>query len=222
MEADKGLGGKQTDDPLLPISAGMHLKWKWLTFKCNSQNHKTDETWEPKQIFHPNWSRLSSGDVSGMMARRRLACVDGSSWNPRRCVWTGETQEIADRTEKWLFCLIRDFDPCALTSLFAAFVFVFVRSSDPRASAGAARCNNAGGIRHQRAPEARHQDMSHSMQTQPPRMSRSKNITRTNSRDGSFEVRQRILHRSVLTPFKHWMTSSRPREGNNDAISDYN
>lgn len=49
-----------------------------------------------------------------------------------------------------------------------------------------------------------------------------KNIIWTNNRDGSFEVRQRIIHRSLLTLFKRCMTSSRPREGNNDAISDDN
>lgn len=150
IEANKGLGGKQTDDPLLPISAGMHLKWKWLIFKCNSRNHKTDETWEPKQICHPKWARLSSGDVLGMIAWRRLACADGSSWNPQRSVWTSETQEIADRTEKWLFCVIHDFDPC--TDVFVRRVCVCAcLSLDLRASAGAAHWNNAGGIRHQRA-----------------------------------------------------------------------
>lgn len=226
IEADKGLGGKQTDDPLLPISTGMHLKWKWLTFKCNSQNHKTDETWEPKQIFHPNWSRLSSGDVSGMIARRRLACVDSSSRNPRRCVWTGETQEIADRTEKWLFCLIHDFDLCAdvFVRRVCVCVCVELRSSCLRRSCTLQQCRRyqtsacSGGVSPNHEP-------LHAKEPPPggrDRMSRSKNITWTNSRDGSFEVRQRILHRSVLTLFKHWMTSSRPREGNNDAISDYN
>lgn len=123
IEANKGPGGKQTDDPLLPISAGMHLKWKWLTFKCNSWNHKTDETWEPKQIFHPKWARLSSGDVFGMIAWRRLACAGGSSWNPQRSVWTSETQEIADQTEKWLLCVVHDCDPG--TDVFVRRVCVY-------------------------------------------------------------------------------------------------
>lgn len=140
-------------------------------------------------------------------------CVDRRDARNRRPDW-----EVTFLSYSWLWSVRAD----VFVRRVCVCVCVCVRSSDPRASAGAARCNNAGGIRHQHAPEARHQDMSHSMQTQPPRMSRSKNITRTNSRDGSFQVRQRILHRSVLTPFKHWMTSSRPREGNNDATSDYN
>lgn len=218
-EANKGWGGKQTDDPLLPISADMHLKWKWLTFTCSSRKHQTDETWEPKQIFHPRRVCLSSGDVLGMIAWRGLACSNGSSSNPQRSVWTSETQEIADRTEKWLFCVIRDFDPHP-----DVFVWrVCVQSSEPRAST----LEQRGGVRHQRALEAWHQNISplHANEAPPCRRDRlpwSKNITWTNNRDGSFKVRQRMIHRSFLTLFEHCMTSSGPKKRNNDAISDYN
>lgn len=131
FEANKGSDReeKQTDDHLLPISAGTHLKCKWVTFKCISWKRQTDETWEPEQILNPKWWHLSSGDVLGMIARQRLACTDGSSRNPQRSVWTSETHGIAGRTEKWLSCLIQDFDPCSLVVVWCVCVCAEFRPS---------------------------------------------------------------------------------------------
>lgn len=125
----------------------MHL-WK----------HKTDETWEPEQILNPKRSRLSSGDVLGMIARQRLACTDGSSWSPQRSVWTSETHEIAERTEKWLSCVIRDLIQAA-TSLFGVVVFVLrsctleqCRGRDIRALQGPRRQNGTPSVQTGRGP----------------------------------------------------------------------